>query len=66
MLKREVPVDWLISADRNAPAMQDDRPVNEYYWIRATGARLRWKWLETAPEMVTLWLSQILDGQNPS
>jgi predicted membrane-bound spermidine synthase len=66
MLKREVPVDWLISADRNAPAMQDDRPVNEYYWIRATGARMRWKWLETAPEMVTLWLSQILDGQNPS
>ena len=40
----------LISADRNAPAMQDDRPVNEYYWIRATGARMRWKWLETAPE----------------
>jgi spermidine synthase len=66
MLKREVPVDWLISADINAPAMQDDRPVNEYYWLRATGARLRWKWLENGPEMVTLWLSRIFEGQNPS
>jgi spermidine synthase len=66
MLKREVPVDWLISADVNAPALQDDRPVNEYYWLRATGARLRWKWLETGPEMVTVWLSRILEGSNAS
>jgi spermidine synthase len=34
VLKREVPIDWLIAADRNAPAMQDDRPVNEYYLLR--------------------------------
>jgi spermidine synthase len=66
MLKREVPVDWLISADINAPAMQDDRPVNEYYWLRSTGARLRWRWLETGPEMVTVWLSRIFEGSNPS
>jgi spermidine synthase len=66
MLKREVPVDWLISADVNAPAMQDDRPVNEYYWLRATGARLRWKWLENGPEMVTIWLSEIFEGSKSS
>ena len=66
MLKREVPVDWLISADVNAPAMQDDRPVNEYYWLRATGARLRWKWLENGPETIALWLSQIFEGSKPS
>jgi hypothetical protein len=66
MLKREVPVDWLISADINAPAIQDDRPINEYYGLRAAGARLHWKWLETGPEMVTAWLSRILEGSNPS
>ncbi len=62
MLKREVPVDWLISADINAPAIQDDRPINEYYGLRSTGARLHWKWLETGPERVSTWLSRILEG----
>jgi spermidine synthase len=66
MLKREVSVDWLISADINAPVMQDDRPVNEYYLLRATGARLHWRWLETCPETVSLWLSRVFDGSNPS
>jgi spermidine synthase len=66
MLKREVSVDWLISADVNAPAMQDDRPVNEYYLLRATGARLHWKWLENSPETITLWLSRIFEGSNPA
>jgi spermidine synthase len=66
VLKREVPVDWLISADVNAPAIQDDRPINEYYWLRSTGARLHWKWLETGPETVTLWLSQLFEGSKPS
>jgi predicted membrane-bound spermidine synthase len=66
VLKREVPVDWLISADINAPAMQDDRPVNEYYLLRHTGARLHWRWLETCPETVSRWLSRVFDGSNPS
>jgi spermidine synthase len=50
LLKREVPIDWVISADINAPAMQDDRPINEYDLLRTTGARLHWNWLETYPE----------------
>jgi hypothetical protein len=66
VLKREVPVDWVITADVNAPAMQDDRPVNEYYWLRSTGARLHWKWLEHCPETVALWFSRVFEGSNPS
>ena len=66
VLKREVPVDWVITADVNAPAMQDDRPVNEYYWLRNTGARLHWKWLEHCPETVALWFSRVFEGSNPS
>lgn len=34
VLKNELPISWLISLDKNAPAMQDDRPVNEYYLLR--------------------------------
>jgi spermidine synthase len=34
VLKQERPVNWLISADQDAPAMQDDRPVNEYDLLR--------------------------------
>ncbi|MBZ5613495.1 MAG: fused MFS/spermidine synthase [Acidobacteriia bacterium] len=41
VLKREVPIDWVISADRDAPAMQDDRPVNEYYLLRKARALLQ-------------------------
>jgi hypothetical protein len=40
VLKREVPIDGLIAMDRNAPAMQDDRPVNEYYLLRKARARM--------------------------
>jgi hypothetical protein len=29
-----MPIDWLINLDKDAPAMQDDRPVNEYYLLR--------------------------------
>jgi hypothetical protein len=34
ILKREIPIDSVIAADPKAPAMQDDRPVNEYYLLR--------------------------------
>ena len=37
LLKREVPIDWLISFDRNAPALTDDRPINEYALLRLIG-----------------------------
>jgi hypothetical protein len=40
VLKREVPIDWAIAADMDAPAMQDDRPVNEYYLLRNADAWL--------------------------
>ncbi len=34
VLKTEMPIEWLINLDKDAPAMQDDRPVNEYYLLR--------------------------------
>lgn len=34
VLKNELSIDWLISLDYNAPALQDDRPVNEYGLLR--------------------------------
>ena len=34
VLKQEVKIDSLIEPDPNAPALQDDRPVNEYYLLR--------------------------------
>lgn len=34
MLKNEVPVDQIVAVDKNAPALQDDRPVNEYGLLR--------------------------------
>jgi spermidine synthase len=40
VLKKEVAIDWVIAADKDAPAMQDDRPVNEYYLLRMAGAWL--------------------------
>jgi spermidine synthase len=33
-LRRELPLAQLIQKDPNAPAMVDDRPVNEYYYLR--------------------------------
>jgi spermidine synthase len=34
VLKKEVSIDWLIALDKDVPAMEDDRPVNEYYLLR--------------------------------
>ena len=34
VLKNEMPIDYLISLAKDVPAMQDDRPVNEYYLLR--------------------------------
>ena len=36
VLDHEIPIDLLVGRDRHAPAMQDDRPINEYYLLRAT------------------------------
>ena len=40
VLKNELPIDWIIALDKNAPAMEDDRPVNEYYLMREIRASL--------------------------
>jgi spermidine synthase len=37
VLKREIPMSRLLAQDVYAPAMQDDRPVNEYYLLRQLG-----------------------------
>ncbi|MFZ0733051.1 MAG: hypothetical protein WAM79_12055 [Candidatus Sulfotelmatobacter sp.] len=37
LLKNELPMDWLISLDKNAPALTDDRPINEYGLLRVIG-----------------------------
>ena len=34
VLQNEIPMDWLIGLDKSAPALQDDRPVNEYGLLR--------------------------------
>jgi hypothetical protein len=34
VLEKEIPIDWLVSMKGDAPAMEDDRPVNEYYLLR--------------------------------
>lgn len=34
VLKNEVPIDLLVAMDKDAPALQDDRPVNEYGLLR--------------------------------
>jgi spermidine synthase len=39
VLKREISLDQMIAADPDAPALQDDRPQNEYYAIRRHRAR---------------------------
>ncbi len=38
VLSREIPISRIIAIDPLAPAMQDDRPINEYYLLRETGA----------------------------
>jgi spermidine synthase len=40
VLKNEMPIDFIVGLDKNAPAMQDDRPVNEYYLLRQIRASL--------------------------
>ncbi len=40
VLQNEMPVEFIMSLDKNAPAMQDDRPVNEYYVLREIRASL--------------------------
>ena len=35
LLKNEIPVDELIASSPNAPALEDDRPTNEYFAWRA-------------------------------
>jgi hypothetical protein len=34
VLDRELPIDQIIAEAPEAPALQDDQPVNEYYAIR--------------------------------
>lgn len=36
VLKNEIPIDVVIGVDKNAPTMEDDRPVNEYGLLRHT------------------------------
>ena len=40
VLQNEMPIDFIMSLDKNAPAMQDDRPVNEYYLLREIRASM--------------------------
>lgn len=61
-LKREVLLSSVVALDSKAPAVEDDRPVNEYDLVRTTGAKLHWKWLENCPETVALWLTRIFEG----
>jgi hypothetical protein len=37
LLSRELPLDQLIARAPSAPALQDDRPENEYYLLRISG-----------------------------
>jgi hypothetical protein len=32
----EIPLQTLIDADPHAPMLTDDRPINEYYFLRRT------------------------------
>jgi hypothetical protein len=34
MLQREFPVDRFVTESPDTPAMQDDRPINEYFLLR--------------------------------
>ena len=53
VLTREVSLDSLIQVDSDVPTLQDDRPVNEYFFLRRLGKRsfLRkiWQRLLVAP-----------------
>jgi hypothetical protein len=39
VLTREVSLDSLIQVDSGVPTLQDDRPVNEYFFLRRLGNR---------------------------
>lgn len=39
ILQKELPLDALINPDAGVPALQDDRPVNEYFILRRLGNR---------------------------
>jgi spermidine synthase len=41
VISHELPLSALIEQDPNAPALQDDRPVNEYYLLRRRTGRSR-------------------------
>jgi predicted membrane-bound spermidine synthase len=34
ILQQEIPIETIIALDPNAPSLTDDRPVNEYYFLR--------------------------------
>ena len=34
LMDREVPLEFLLAMDPGAPALTDDRPVNEYFLLR--------------------------------
>ncbi len=43
-LSNEVPLDQLVQQCPDAPVMEDDRPVNEYYYLRHHSAVFRKSW----------------------
>ena len=47
LLKHEIPIDFLINLDKNAPVLEDDRPVNEYGLLRN---RYYWPYDTTASQ----------------
>jgi hypothetical protein len=42
-LAQEIPLSSIVQKDSNAPALQDDRPVNEYFLIRRFRDPVFWK-----------------------
>ena len=34
VVEKEIPLESLTDSDRGAPMLTDDRPVNEYYFLR--------------------------------
>jgi spermidine synthase len=46
VLSKEIPIQEMIAADPSAPALSDDRPVNEYFLLRAN---LPHSWMRGTP-----------------
>jgi predicted membrane-bound spermidine synthase len=42
MLSAEMSAEQLVAMSPATPALQDDRPINEYYFLRTPEANLRW------------------------